>query len=238
MDLNTLEREGATEQNLVPQIYGVTYNYYRERAGNVAVHAYPLEFLRFELLGKYGQGVGGNVYGARPAGILDFGIVKVKGGAEYRKRTDQGSLPTEEVKKGGGGAVQVVLDPYVELGVNGAYALTDVVDTMGNTSRDASITTYSYGGFANANVIENLVVGAGANLTWVEDINVEPGTGRVGEFDHLQVFGAVQYAVFGRFYVKAVGAYAKSRMADTFNNNQPPYENTMVSGRLRASVYF
>jgi hypothetical protein len=77
----------------------------------------------------------------------------------------------------------------------------------------------------------------GANYTWKEDLE-EEDDGRVGEFDHLQAFAAVQYAVFSQFYLKAVGAFARSRMSPTLNNDAPPSENTMISGRLRASLYF
>lgn len=243
LDLNTFERMGAyLGPEGAPQIYGVTYGYYRDDIGNIAGHYYPTDYLRFELLGKFGNLSDRNTIGARPVGVLDLGYAKVKIGGEYFKETEQDAdQPRERELRGVGAAIQGVLDPYVEAGINGGYGLTDAIDNEDVLDQEGTFTTYSYGGFANfGGFFENLVVGGGANYTWKDNVQKEPSgpnMGRVGEFDHLQVFGAVQYALFGQLYLKVVGAYAKARLAPSLTQ-APPYDSTMTGLRFRASYYF
>lgn len=244
LDQNTFERMGAyLGPEGAPQIYGVTYGYYRDDIGNIAGHYYPTDYLRFELLGKFGNLSDRNTIGARPVGVLDLGYVKVKLAGEYFKETEQDSdQPRERELRGVGAAVQGVFVPYVEAGINGAYGLTDAIDNEGLIDPEGTFTSYSYGGFANfGGLVENLIVGGGANYTWKDNVQKEPpnspNAGQVGEFDHLQVFGAVQYALFGQFYLKLVGAYAKARLAPTLTQ-APPYDSTMTGLRFRASYYF
>jgi hypothetical protein len=242
LDLNTVEREGANDgQNRPPsEIYGVTYAYYRPSGvGNVAFHVYPTKFLRAEVLGQVGNQSSLNTFALRPAVILDLGMLKVKGGVEYLKVTGQADdNQTDQVWKGGGGAVQFVLDPRLELGVNGAYAIVDKIDAQGRVDTEGSITTYSVGGFANARVVGPLLVGVGANYTRVDDLHDEPPPSTLhGEFSHFQGFGAVQVVVLDQLFIKAVVAYAKADFAPTFTMSEP-YQNTAVSGRLRLMYLF
>jgi len=97
LDINTIERRGATQAGLPnagdferPDYYGVTLLHDRpsgQGVGNVALHLFPTSFLRFELLGQIGTSdyltQGDNTLGARPVGILDLGFVKLKVGGEY-----------------------------------------------------------------------------------------------------------------------------------------------------------
>ncbi|HEY8925587.1 MAG TPA: hypothetical protein VIU64_14470, partial [Polyangia bacterium] len=101
LDINTIERRGATQTNIPgapnferPDYYGVTYLHDRpngQGVGNIAGHIYPLDFLRFELLTQIGVSDyisgGDNVLGARGAGILDIGWLKLKVGGEYVHKT-------------------------------------------------------------------------------------------------------------------------------------------------------
>ncbi len=240
LDLNTLERRGAEDTALgTPEIYGVTYGFYRRSGiGNVGLHVYPTDFLRFELLGQLGNESGLNAYGGRPAAILDLGWIKAKVGAEYRKQASQSDSGREERERTGyGGALQFVFEPWVEFGFNGAYGTTTHTDIAGNPDAPGSGLTYSYGGFANVRIIDGLLVGIGSNFTWKEDEQTEVATGRVGEFSHTQSFLAIQYSFLKHFALKAVVAQASARFAPTFTNILP-YDNDMLSGRLRASVGF
>lgn len=242
LDLNTVEREGANDGNTKapPNIYGATFAYYRPSGvGNVAFHVYPKKFLRAELLGQIGSEGSLNTIAARPAVILDFGVIKLKGGAEYLQQTAQREgNEQDQLSKGGGGAVQVVLDPRVEFGVNGAYAIVDVTDAAGGINRDASITTYSVGGFANARIVGPLLLGLGANYTRVDDIHYEGSLH--GEFSHFQAFGALQAVVLDQLFIKAVFAYAKADYAPTVEppSMTDPYTTTALSGRLRLMYLF
>lgn len=105
LDINTIERRGATQSSFGsnfdrPDYYGVTYLHDRpsfQNVGNVALHLYPTSYLRFELLGQLGaDGVqtngGSNYIGGRPAAILDLGWLKLKAAGEWEKRTLSDSL--------------------------------------------------------------------------------------------------------------------------------------------------
>ena len=241
MDINTLERRGAWESGTVttsvPDIYGVTFAYYRPSGvGNVAAHFFPTDFFRFELLGQVGNQGSLNTGAFRGAGILDFGVVKIKGGGEYVKRKSTNEGTDEQDDRGAGGTVQVVLNPYVEFGGSGAWAITDWIDNRGNVNQKASYATWSVGGFANVRIIEDLLFGVGANYTFLKDTH-EDENGDVGEFAHLQTFGALQYMLFKRLLIKAVFAWAKGDVNASFSD-EGIHSNLMMSGRLRLQYNF
>ena len=100
LDINTLERLGAITTDkgnnpLQPPLYydyGASYLHDRPAGvgeGYLAFHWFPLEYLRFEVLGALGadqftsnnvqQSGGHNIIGGRPSGILDLGWLKLKG---------------------------------------------------------------------------------------------------------------------------------------------------------------
>ncbi len=240
MDLNTLERRGAFEATsglAVPDVYGVTDTYYRPSGlGNVAAHFYPTKFFRFELLGQLGNEGGLNTGAFRGAGILDFGWVKIKGGGEYKKQFSQNDGPEKRDERGFGGAVQFVLKQYVEFGASGGWAITDHMDSRGNIDEQGSYNIWSAGGFLNARIIKDLLIGGGAHFTNKWDIH-EDQDHNVGEFSHLQAFGALQYLLFDRLYIKAVVAFARAHFAPSFTENDP-YYTKMISGRLRLQYDF
>jgi hypothetical protein len=239
LDLNTLERQGAADEAFsVPGIYGVTYAFYRPASvGQAALHVYPTDTLRFELGTQFGNEFGSNALAARPVAVFDLGWLKLKAGAEYKKLSDQhDGSKGETMSRGGGGAIQVVVDPYVELGVSGAYGLVDRVAQDGTIDEKGSNTTYSAGAFANARVIDKLVVGGGVHYTHLEDTHFDPAMGRVEEFAHTQTFGAIQYVVGQQLYIKAVVAFARGDFQPTFG--EPQFRNAMVSGRLRVMYVF
>jgi hypothetical protein len=87
-DRYTLEDTGAMLEGPFNQaifgvdIYEVNAIYGREMPGKLAVHAYPLEMLGFELVGLYGSGQTTNHIGGRLAADLDLKFLRVMGGAE------------------------------------------------------------------------------------------------------------------------------------------------------------
>src|SRR6185295_3827917 len=69
-------------------------------------------------------------------------------------------------ERGVGGTVQLVLFPWVEAGVQGAYFLSDHTTSMGAIDLDAgSFTQWTVGGFANVSPMPDLVIGGGAHMT-------------------------------------------------------------------------
>ncbi len=270
MDLNTLERQGATPPSgpAPPDFYGTTFGFYRSsNVGNVGLHLYPTNFLRFELLGQVGNDLttGFNTLGARPAAILDFGIIRIKGGAEYRVAEPRDTLPmtttvldangipvlnpdgtmmtiTTQVarkerntEKGFGGTIQLILDPHFEMGVSAAQGYVKKIDLSGGVNTEGTYTVTSIGGFANLRIVERLIAGAGAHWTTLVDEHVD-STGKYGYFAHLQTFGALQYLVSGQLFVKAVVGYARGPIEPSFQ--AVTYTNTMLSGRLRVMYLF
>jgi len=243
LDLNTVERNGAiTENNTPVGIYGLTFLWDRPNGpGYIATHVYPTDYLRFEILGEYGSS-SVNQLGVRPVGILDLGIIKVKAGAEYERqspRQQSADRMDEVLNRGLGGAVQLVLDPRIEAGLNFARAIVDVRNVQGVVDPGKSTTTYSVGGFANARIAGPLIAGVGVNYTKETDTKANPDTGENDLRTHLQAFGALQYVFWDRFYIKAVVAYADARFAPLAS--PPPiadYHNKMLSGRLRFMYLF
>ncbi|MGC4090761.1 MAG: hypothetical protein QM756_23390 [Polyangiaceae bacterium] len=240
LDQNTLERVGAYNmQNIPPKpIYGVDYLYDRPVGlGNVALHVYPMKFLRAELLAQAGYAGQANSLGGRPALILDFGMIKLKGAVEMKLiKGDNDNSKQDEKYRGGGGAVQVILDPRVEFGVNGAYGNTDIFGFDGTKSLTGSVDTYSVGGFANARIVGPVIFGVGANYTRLDDTQVNPN-GEHGEFSHFQSFAALQAIVIEQLFIKAVFGYARADFAPATGGLQP-WHDTAVSGRLRLMYLF
>jgi hypothetical protein len=239
LDLNTLERQGATDDVYgVPEIYGVTYAFYRPPGlGQFAVHVYPFQFFRVELAGQIGNEFGSNALAGRPVGVLDLGFFKLKLGGEYKKLNDQkDGAQGETIRRGVGASAQFVLDPFVEFGVNGGYALVDRTAPDGAMDEKGSFTTWSVGGFANARVVGELLIGGGVNLTHLHDLHYDEAVRDNGQFGHTQAFVALQYVLWGQLYIKVVGAYAASRFEPTFG--EPQFSNHMLSARLRLMYLF
>jgi hypothetical protein len=239
LDLNTEERRGAFDRNLSPpDLYGATFLFYRPgSSGNVALHVFPTRSLRLELLAQYGT-TSGNEIGGRPAVVYDIGILKLKIAAEYElvKARDTADR-TESRLRGVGGTAQVVLDPWVELGANAGYAILDFLDLNGNPDTGRSGNELSVGGFANARVISDLLVGVGVNYAAFENLHLNVVTNTNDRSTNLQAFAAVQYLVRKQLFLKLVGAYAKSHFERSFSSMEP-YDDTMFSVRLRAMYLF
>jgi hypothetical protein len=241
LDLNTVERQGATDPspNPPPELYGVTYNYYRQSgpAGSLAFHGYPSQFLRFEVKGDLGNVSGHNVLGGRAAAILDLGFLKFKAAGEYRKQSETDPKLLQKLTQYGAGAgLILIFDPWIELGANAALGRTDGVNTTGDHDPTGSFNIVSVGGFANVRLVEDLLLGLGADYTAKEDDHQDTTKGIYGRFTHLQAFGALQYWLGKQLMIKAVFAYAKGHIAPTLSGD--PYDNTMISARLRLQYLF
>jgi hypothetical protein len=242
LDLYTLERNGANDdpQGNAPQIYGLTYMYQRQDVlGQGAVHLYPADWLRFEVGFQYGAGTNGsNTDGVRPVGVADFPVggstvIRVKAGAEFlesRGQTEGAKFATQS--QGVGGAIQAIIDPYLELGVNGAYAWNDARDSQGRISTTGRNQTYSVGGFLNARIIRDLLVGGGFNYTYLVDSRFDPNANRNDNYDQLQPYGAIQYLLWNHLYIKGVFAYARADL-NPVPQQSTTFRNEMWSARLR-----
>jgi hypothetical protein len=251
LDLNTLERHGATDSAFSDPVdfYGVTYGYYRSSGvGNVGLHLFPTDFLRFELLGHVGFETGLNTIGGRPTAVLDIlgGIIRVKAGAEYRSghalRSSSDPMTGAKIdglekltQSGFGGSIQVILAPIVEFGVNAAKGAVDHVGSTGSRDPPGSFDVKSAGGFANVGLgLKDLLLGVGADYTVKHDLQVPNTT----NLTNLQAFGALQYLFGGQLYVKLVVAYDKGTWEHVQNDTGPRIDNTMLSARIRVMYLF
>ena len=84
-----------------------------------------------------------------------------------------------------------------------------------------------------------MIAGVGVNYTKETDTKANTVTGDNDLRTQLQAFGALQYVLWDRFYIKAVVAYADARFAPLAS--PPPiadYHNKMLSGRLRLMYLF
>ncbi len=250
MDLNTAERQGAADLTTkTPDVFELGSSssnspnivYRQDTTMNVAAHAYPTDFLRFEMLGQFGNDPRStlDVVGVRPAGVFDLGWIKFKLAGDYQREFSASTQTTKASRNLAGvvSALQFVFDPYVEFGFNSAYGKVESYSAMNSTDPNAtvgdhdtkgSVTDLDFGGFANVRLVEDLVAGGGVNYDQETDE-------QQGVFSHLQTFGALQYTLFKQLYIKAVGAYAKAHIAP---GGQTPWDNTMVSARLRLMYLF
>jgi hypothetical protein len=228
--------------------------------GYAAVHGYFTDFLRGELLVKTGSNKylttnldnGGTAYkylGVRPTAIVDVGWLKFKLGAEWQRRTnttqdlDPGNPPKKKdpvpdrLNKGIGAAVQFVLAPYFEVGVNGAYGTQRETDGMAKEVAENCFTTKSVGGFGNVRLYDGLLLGLGLNITEQLDKFKASDTSTANNYtSHLQGFVAVQYLV-GPLYIKLAVGYAQAKLQPS-DSTLAAWTNKMLSGRLRLMYIF
>jgi hypothetical protein len=249
LDLNTDERIGAYDgtngAGTVPQLYNAEYLFNRPAGpGNVALHAYPIRPLRIEVLAQWGNNDLLNQIGGRPAAIFDVGWLKLRLAGEYQWSFAQDSSPAaqnDQRKRGVAGSVQIVLAPYVELGVNAGAAVIDVVDanSAGKENLTASGNRLSYGGFIDATPLPgplpNFMIGAGGNFASFHDLFVNPATNAYDRSTNTQVYGAAQYLFFRELYVKLVIGYAKSHFE---SSKATPYDDDQYSARLRVMYLY
>ena len=255
---------GMGPQLEAPSLYGVDYMRYRPTeglaVGLAALHLYPTDFLRFEVLGKWGSdnyqensataGTPFNYVGGRPVAILDLGWLKFKVGAEYQKasavtQTIGGDPGQPQAKKdsvekltreGVGASLQFVIDPTVEFGVNAAIGRQHYTDASANAFASAdtmarSYTTKSVGAFANVRLADGWLAGVGANFTeQLDDFHV-PSSSANDYTSHLQGFAALQYLLARQLYIKAEFAYAKAAFQPS--DFVPSWNNYMYSGGVR-----
>jgi len=240
LDQYTPERAGAYKQQGMrpPTIYGVNYLYDRpQSAGNLAFHVYPTRFLRAELLAQAGYADHTDSVGARPAVIADFGIVRLKGAVEMKfVKANDGVSKQDDRYTGGGVAAQVILDPRVEFGVNGAYGNTDLITPDGSKNLKGSVDTWSVGGFANVRLMDPMILGLGANYTRTDDTE-ENSHGEHGEFSQFQSFVALQALLLDQLFLKGVVAYAKADFAPSAVTTQP-WTDESISARVRVMYLF
>ncbi len=244
LDLNSDERTGAydTGNEHPTQLYAVDYMLYRPAGpGDLAFHLYPWKPLRIEILGQWGNSGQLNVIGGRPAAILDFGWLKLRGAYEYQyefsNQSTTGSQHTQH-NRGGGGSVQVVFAPIIEAGLNAAYAINDDAEVINGSFQEntqLSGNKTSYGGWVNVAPLPGWIIGLGGNYTTSHNLYVPQQETAFQHETNLQTYGAIQYLAYKQLFVKLVVGYAKSHFENIQTGN---YDDDQYSARLRVMYLY
>lgn len=239
LERDTLEDLGAFGG---PDIYEVNYAYYRQNGfGQAALHLYPTGWLRFELGSVFGNDLGFNSVGVRPAAIVDLGALKLKLAGEWRQLANQEEgRKQEDEQRGAGGSIQYFADGPdavvpIQIGINGAYGLVDRIDSFGRVDVRGSTDTLSLGAFVNVGVGQ-MSLGLGGNFTQQGDRDDNPDTGATGEFTHQQTFLSLKRSIIvPEATAKVVFAHAKAELKPAIGSAR---QNEMMSVRFRLLFQF
>ena len=139
-----------------------------------------------------------------------------------------------------GASLQFVLDPWVELGGGVGHRVEDNFEPSGEPALSRCTTTVTYGGFVNARpYFEDWLVGVGYHRTYWENFAYD-AFGEPENDTHQQMFGAVQYLLWDKLYIKYVLGYAighKELRNDT-DRSDTGFENKVMSHRLRLMLLY
>ena len=243
LDLNTYERLGAASFSQTPAApYGLDNLWDRGVSnGAIAAHLYLPEWLRLEFLTRFGVSGQGKELGIRPVAILDLGFMKFKAGYERQLASSlfEGNKARVETQ-GLGAELQFVLPPWVEFGGGVARRTVDAFDQDGGVRPGATTTTTTYGGFANVRPwVKDVLVGIGYHHTNWRDYNID-FFGDPEKTTHDQMFGAVQYLLWDRLYIKYVLAYSRANI-EARNDTDPAdkgFVNESIGHRLRLMLLY
>ncbi len=272
MEQYTFERQGARNFGLqvtnppfdAPVFYGATFMHDRPTdglaAGYAALHLYPSDWLRFEVLGKLG--VDNNIndnstgdtpmtsFGGRPTAILDLGWLKVKVGGEYQKavpitQTIQPGMPgmkveaaAKLVQKGFGGSIQVIASPFLEFGVSAGAGDQHSENGFAQVIQPNTFSVKSVGGFATLKVCDVCLLGLGLHYTAQTDSVVVNTSSPANDFSNqLQGFASFQYLVGGQLFIKPDFALARALLQPS-DPSLASWYNTMYNLRVRLMYLF
>ena len=141
-----------------------------------------------------------------------------------------GPNPNTRLERGIGGGIMFILDLRFEAGANASYGRAEETTNQGLVGA-RTFDILSVGGFANARITGEWIAGAGLDFTRMADEDFGGGT-RAGYYDQLQGFGALQYVVAKRLFIKGVLGYARATFAS--GGSTVDLTNSMYSGRIPA----
>jgi hypothetical protein len=241
-DLYTLEDTGALKTGpyeggtFGPHVYEADDIFYREQAGRVALHLYPIKYLGFEMLAEYGKEGTSNTFGVRPALNFTYSILSLSAAAETRvinPALDNSGCPTcgHQSKTGYAGGAVIAFSP-IEAGFNFGRQRNKTNSATPPLAQSAD-TRQSYGGYFEFDLgtlafQQSLKLGFGANHT--EDLSDDSET-----FDkHTQYAAYVAMPLgFNQAMVKLVASDAELHVG-----GRSDYDTRMRSIRLRYSMVY
>jgi len=248
LDINTLERNGATgDQDAVStrRVRARRERQYRvppERRPNLAIHAYPTDFLRVEMLGQLGldQAATFDTVGARPAVVFGCRLAEDQGGgatcesSSRRARRPRRAYSSEAAPA----PFSSWPTPTWKAASTSPYGLVDYYAATNSTDPNAS-----RGDFDTARSVKDLDTGGFANVRVIDGLSrrrrrqLRPGDGSASRVVHppADVRARSSNLLLKQLYIKVVGAYAKGHLAP---GNTAAWNNTMTSARLRLTFLF
>src|SRR5690606_15190440 len=135
--------------------------------------------------------------------------------------------------------LQFVLNPWIEFGGGVGQRVRDQFNDQNAVVVDGTDDTVTAGGFLNVRpYFKGWMVGLGYHHTYTENINIDP-SGEPENQTHDQMFGALQYLLWDRVYIKYVLSYAKAhverRVEDPADTG---FYNESLSHRLRIMLMY
>jgi len=227
LELYTDEDKGAIDG---PDLYELDFTRgHTNGVGQAAFHLFPVENLKIEVAGIYGEELNANYYGFRP--LVDFFLWKVQlvVGAEYVKSDSIKSNSLWDASKWGyGGRIQFNSD-LITAGFNYTHAETNAETVEGLVDTENSYKLDSMGGFMDIDFWRNSI-GLGYHYTIKK-------TDRGDEYSHIQPFVSYLFRLpVEGLSIKFVAATA---IADVYNTTVgDEYTNDMYSGRIRVRYDF
>lgn len=203
---------------------------YRNESGQAAVHLYPLDWLKLEVAGVYGQENNQNNLGVRPALHLTWRGLQFLAGYEYLRQLPQTEADKVNVtSQGYAGRLQYSFGRYVTAGANFSQAFIDYVDIQGLVDSDRTLKKLTVGGFVDIDFWRSSI-GLGYHHTDQRNRQSEHNT-------HDQAFAAYTF----RFPIKGLSAkavygFALAHIEDTDAHSS--WENYVHSVRVRISYEF
>jgi hypothetical protein len=250
-DLYTLEDTGALKLGpyeggtFGPHVYEADDIFYREQAGRVALHLYPIKYVGIELLGEYGKEGTANTAGIRPAVNFTYSVISLSAAFESRVADPALDQTTAGVncatcghQSNTGYAFGGVLAfSPIEAGLNFGHQRSKVYAQAapGGLDSDSSGTRQSYGGYFEFDVgtlafQQSLKLGFGANHT--EHLSDDSNT--YDKHDQYAAYVAMPLG-FNQALVKLVASDAELHVRGA---TAAAYDSRMRSIRLRYSMAY
>ncbi len=268
MEQYTFSRSGARNFGVgtmtdppmeAPVLYGVTFLHDRPSdglaAGYAALHLYPTDWLRFELLGKLATDNNNNSdnatgdtattsFGGRPVAIVDAGWLKLKIGAEYQKSvpitqtlTPGTNMKVEaaakRVQKGVGGEVEVIVNPIAEFGIGAAIADQRRENGMAMLiPANDTFTAKTVGGFANIRLCDLCLLGLGLHYSALTTSAMAMNSSVKDFSSQVQGFASIQVLLASQLFIRPEFSYAHAYFQPS-DPNEATWNNNMYDIKVR-----
>jgi hypothetical protein len=205
---------------------------YINGGGQVAVHVYPTDWLKFEVSSVYGQQNGQNLLGVRPAMHLTVKDFQFLAGFEYLSAGPQTDADkTKTTSMGYAGRAQYTFFKVVTAGAEFAQEFVDATDIRSDKDTQKSLVSYTVGGFIDVDFWKNSI-GLGYHRTNQLDDRHEFNR-------HDQAFVTYQYRLpIPGLSAKLVYGYAHAYIESADKTPKATWDNNMHSFRLRISYEF